>query len=66
MAPARSLGDGVYEATVKIGAPPATWYVFVGSQSAELAYNDLPFLSLMGIPKPDKGPDPQAAVEGVQ
>jgi YVTN family beta-propeller protein len=46
--PAKSLGDGRYEAEVKIGRP-ATYYVFVGSRSKKLKYTDLPYFSLMGI-----------------
>jgi hypothetical protein len=49
--PARSLGEGLYEATVKVDFP-ATYYVFVGSKSKNLSYSDLPFLSLMGTPAP--------------
>jgi YVTN family beta-propeller protein len=47
--PARALGDGLYEATVKVDTT-ATYYVFVGSRSLQLKYSDLPFLSLMGVP----------------
>ncbi len=47
--PARALGKGVYEATVKVDTL-ATYYVFVGSRALELKYSDLPFLSLMGVP----------------
>jgi YVTN family beta-propeller protein len=49
--PAKPLGDGRYEAEVKV-SEMATWYVFVGSQSEELGYSELPFLSLMGVPAP--------------
>ena len=48
---ARSLGDGLYEAEVK-PERVTTYYVFVGSRSQKLQYNDLPFLSLMGTPAP--------------
>jgi len=47
--PAKSLGDGQYEATVDISTP-ATYYVFVGSESKKLGYSDMPFVSLMGVP----------------
>ena len=47
--PARALGDGLYEATVKVGTA-ATYYVFVGSRSRNIKYSDLPFFSLMGVP----------------
>jgi YVTN family beta-propeller protein len=47
--PARELGDGLYEAEVKV-VRPATYYVFVGSASRKLGFSDLPFLSLMGVP----------------
>jgi YVTN family beta-propeller protein len=62
---ARSLGDGVYEATVKIDKM-STYYVFVGSRSEKLRYNDMPFLSLMGAPAPAGGEQdaPQASAEG--
>jgi hypothetical protein len=49
--PAQSLGDGLYEATVRVDMP-ATYYVFVGAPSRNLKYTDLPFLSLMGMPAP--------------
>jgi hypothetical protein len=45
------VGDGVYEAAVRLDAP-ATYYVFVGAPSQDLAYTDLPFLSLTGVPVP--------------
>ena len=60
--PARSLGGGIYEASVAISSV-ATYYVFVGSQSEELEYNDMPFFSLMGLP-PQPNSAPQAAAEG--
>lgn len=60
--PARGLGDGVYEADVKITAA-ATWYLFVGSESASLGFSDLPFASLMGIPG-DAMPTAQADTGG--
>jgi YVTN family beta-propeller protein len=53
--PAKSLGDGLYEAEVKVDRV-TTHYVFVGSKSEELKYNDLPFASLMGVPAPAKEP----------
>ncbi len=49
--PAKAVGDGVYEAAVRLDAP-ATYYVFVGAPSQDLAYTDLPFLSLTGVPVP--------------
>jgi len=49
--PATSLGEGLYEATVKIGEV-TTYYLFVGSRSENLKYTDLPFASLMGQPAP--------------
>jgi YVTN family beta-propeller protein len=63
--PARSLGDGLYEAQVQVDMA-ATYYVFVGSRSEKLSYNDLPFLSLMGAPAPAGGGQdaPQAKAEG--
>jgi len=51
--PATALGDGLYEATVKVDKV-TTYYVFVGSRSEKLKYTDLSFLSLMGTPAPDK------------
>jgi YVTN family beta-propeller protein len=52
--PARSLGEGFYEADVKVDRV-ITYYLFVGSRSARLEYTDLPFASLMGTPAPGKG-----------
>jgi len=61
--PAKSLGGGVYEADVKIDRM-VTYYVFVGSQSEKMMYNDIPFLSLMGTPSQGGKTAPQAAAEG--
>jgi YVTN family beta-propeller protein len=63
--PAKALGDGFYEATVKIDMA-STYYVFVGSRSENLNYNELPFLSLMGTPAPveQKAGPPQVQAEG--
>ena len=63
--PANALGDGVYEATVKVDQL-STYYVFVGSRTEELKYSDLPFLSLMGTPAPanEQKAAPQAKAEG--
>ena len=47
--PAKALGAGLYEAEVKVDRM-TTYYVFVGSQSEELNYNDLPYFSLVGTP----------------
>ena len=52
VAPAKSLADGSYEATVKVDSV-ATYYVFVGSKSKNIKYTDLPFLTLMGTPAPE-------------
>lgn len=60
--PARSLGEGLYEATVKIGKV-TTYYVFVGSRTERLKYSDLPFLSLMGIPAPQADKPAAAQVD---
>jgi len=49
--PARSLGDGLYEATVQVHMP-ATYYVFVSAPSRGLDYTDQPFLSLMALAAP--------------
>jgi YVTN family beta-propeller protein len=64
--PARSLGEGLYEATVKVDTL-ATYYVFVGSRSKKLSYSDLPFLSLMGTPARtgEKQATPQPKADGV-
>ena len=51
--PARSLGDGLYEAEVE-AKMPATYYVFVGAPSMGLNYTDQPFLSLMALAAPEK------------
>ena len=49
--PARSLGGGLYEATVEVHTP-ATYYIFVGAPSRGLDYTDQPFLSLMALAAP--------------
>ena len=49
--PAKVLGDGLYQAEVKVDSV-TTYYVFVGSRSKSLKYTDLPFASLMGMPAP--------------
>ena len=49
--PARSLGDGLYEAEVQASVS-ATYYVFVAAPSQGLDYSDQPFLSLMALAKP--------------
>jgi len=51
--PARSLGGGLYEATVEVDMP-ATYYVFVSAPSRGLDYSDQPFLSLMALAAPPK------------
>jgi len=63
--PAKALGDGLYEATVKVDQL-TTYYVFVGSRSEKLKYSDLPFFSLMGTPAPAKEEQaaPQVKAEG--
>ena len=61
--PATALEDGGYEATVKIDRM-ATYYVFVGSNSLKLGYNDLPFLSLMGVEAPAEDKVPEQAQSG--
>jgi YVTN family beta-propeller protein len=64
--PATALGDGLYEATVKVDRA-TTYYVFVGARSEKLKYSDLPFLSLMGMPAPAKQEEaapPQTKTEG--
>ena len=60
VAPARALGDGLYEARVNI-KHASTYYAFVGSRSAKLSYTDLPFLSLMGTPAAPKTDEEKAA-----
>jgi YVTN family beta-propeller protein len=49
--PARLVGDGVYEATMRAGIP-ATYYVFVSAPSRGLQFSDQPFLSLMALEAP--------------
>ncbi len=63
--PARALGAGLYEADVRVDRV-ITYYVFVGSRSEHLQYNDLPFFSLMGTPAPakDEKSEPQQAQAG--
>jgi YVTN family beta-propeller protein len=51
--PAKALGDGLYEADVRIN-DVTTYYVFVASRSEEVKYTDLPFASLMGMPAPSQ------------
>jgi hypothetical protein len=41
----------------------STYYVFVGSRSENLRYNDVPFLSLMGTPAPAKEKETRPQVE---
>jgi len=51
---ARTIGEGVYEATVE-ASMPSTYYLYVAAPSRGLTYNDQPFLSLMALaqlPKP--------------
>ena len=48
--PAKSVGDGVYEAIVE-ASEPATYYVFVGSPSQQMKYTDNSFLSLLALPE---------------
>ncbi len=47
--PATSVGEGVYEAELKLSSP-ATYYIFVAVPSRDLDYTDLPFYSLIAIP----------------
>jgi hypothetical protein len=61
--PARALGDGLYEADVKVGRQ-ATYYVYVGSRSGKVKYTDLPFASLMGTPAPAPGAKPKDGGDG--
>jgi YVTN family beta-propeller protein len=63
VAPAKSLGGGLYEADVKV-SHMTTYYVFVGSRSEKLSYSDLPFFSLMGTPAPAKEAAPQVKAAG--
>jgi YVTN family beta-propeller protein len=46
---ARTIGEGLYEATVEVDMP-ATYYLFVAAPSRGLDYSDQPFLSLMALP----------------
>jgi hypothetical protein len=63
--PAKALGAGLYEAEVKVDRM-VTYYVFVGSRSEQLDYNDLPYFSLVGTPTRAKanGPAPRQAEAG--
>jgi hypothetical protein len=63
--PARALGDGLYEADVKVERE-TTYYLFVGSRSVKLKYSDLPFASLMGIPAPATGDKPETGAGGAR
>jgi hypothetical protein len=49
--PARSVGDGIYEAEVQTNFA-ATYYVFVAAPSWKLDYSDLEYFSLMALPPP--------------
>jgi hypothetical protein len=46
--PAKSVGDGVYEAVVE-ASEPTTYYVFVGAPSQNLQYTDNAFLSMLAV-----------------
>jgi hypothetical protein len=46
--PAKSVGEGVYEAVVE-ASEPATYYVYVGAPSQNLKYTDNSFLSLLAV-----------------
>jgi len=63
--PAKSLGGGIYEADVRVDRF-VTYYLFVGSQSEELSYSDLPNFSLLPVKtKPGNSqPEPRADAEG--
>jgi len=61
--PARALGDGLYEADVKVDRE-TTYYLFVGSRSVKLKYSDLPFASLMGMPAPAAGGKSKTGADG--
>ena len=43
---ARELGDGVYEATARIG-PAGAYYLYVSAPSLKVRYGDLPFRSVL-------------------
>ncbi len=45
---AQELEDGLYEARLLMRRPGA-YYVFVSSRSAKATYDDLSFLTLMGV-----------------
>ena len=60
--PARELGDGLYEATVRVNAP-ATYYIFVGAPSRKLEYTDQPFFSLMATMPPRKEPKDEQSTD---
>ena len=61
--PASALGEGLYEADVTVNRV-TTYYLFVGSRSAQLKYTDLPFASLMGTPAPVKGSGAKTGADG--
>jgi YVTN family beta-propeller protein len=46
--PAREVGQGEYEAEVKV-TRPTTYYVFVRAASKKVNYSDLPFATLIGM-----------------
>jgi YVTN family beta-propeller protein len=48
VSPAKAVGDGIYEAELSIKLPEA-YYVWVGSESAEVPFQKLPYFSVRGV-----------------
>ena len=48
VSPAKAVGDGIYEAELSLSLREA-YYVWVGSESAEVPYEKLPYFSVRGV-----------------
>ena len=48
-APAKEIGDGIYEAEINLALPGA-YYVYVGVPSMKLGFGKLPFFTLQATP----------------
>lgn len=59
---AREVGEGVYEATARLGAPGAH-YLYVGAPSLKVRFDELPYRSVVAVP-PGGAPAARVAREG--
>ncbi len=57
---AREIGDGVYEATARLG-PAGAYYLHVSAPSLRVPYGELPFRSLLAAGSPGAAPAKTAA-----